>query len=246
MNFWRIVLFIIGTILEINGILLTLRSNFNLGNLMTLGLGAIFLAYGIWFERVNKSFPKWLKIALSAMLCGVIGFSGFLLCFGFSDNVDYKEDAIIVLGAAVHGDVPSVTLKGRLNKAVEYYEKNPDVVIIVSGGMGPQENVTEAYAMEKYLVSKGVPKEKIFKEERATSTYENFLFSKEILDGYFFESYTIAFITNEYHVYRAGGIAKKAGFKDVTHFHSNTLWHSVVTGTLRECLAVVKFWVLGP
>lgn len=243
--FWRVLVIVFGGILTINGLLLFLRTNFNLGNFLTLGLGAILLFYGIRFDWINEKFPKWLKIIIAAGLSFVIAFAGFLFIYGLSDNADYNEDAIIVLGAAVQGDTPSLALADRLDKAVEYYNKNNDVVIIVSGGQGPQENVTEAYAMEQYLINKGVPKNIILKEEKATSTRENFEFSKKILDKTFNKDYKVAFVSNEYHIFRACGIAKSVGIDKTTHIHCGTRWYSVVTGTLRECLAVFKFWIFG-
>ena len=242
--FWRILIIVFGIVLTINGLLLFLRTNFNLGNFLTLGLGAFLLLYGIRFDWVKEKFPKWLKVIIALVLSSVVLLASFLFLYGLNDNTDYKEDAIIVLGAAVQGDTPSLALADRLDSAVEYYNKNTNALIVVSGGKGPQENVTEAYAMEKYLTKKGVPNDKIIKEEKATSTYENFKFSMEILDSMFEDDYKVAFVTNEYHIYRASGIAKRVGYSDITHIHSGTRWYSVVTGTLRECLAVLKFWIL--
>lgn len=99
--------------------------------------------------------------------------------------------------------------------------------------------------MERYLKDKGVAEEVIVKEDKSTSTYENFVFSKKLLDDRLGKSFKVAFVTNEYHIYRALGIAENAGFKDLTHLHSNTRWYSVLPGTLRECLAVMKFRVFG-
>ena len=241
---WRMLVLILGTTLTVNVLFLFFTTNFNLGNVLTLVLGIFLLLYSICFDSINEKFPKWLKSIIAIGMSAVVAFASFLLIYGLNDNVDYKENAIIVLGAAVQGDTPSLALADRLDAAAEYYNKNTDTIIVVSGGKGPQENVTEAYAMEKYLTEKGIPKEKILKEEKATSTKENFEFSKEILDDIFETDYKIVFVSNEYHIYRANGVAKSVGFADINHIHSGTRWHSVVTGTLRECLAVLKFWVL--
>lgn len=244
-NLLQFLSLILGGALTINGLLLFFTTNFNLGNVLTLGLGLGLLLYSIYFDWANKKLPKWLKATAVLCLALALVFASGLYIYGISDNADYTEDAVIVLGAAVQGDTPSLTLADRLDAAVEYHTKNPNALIVVSGGKGPQENVTEAFAMEKYLIEKGVPKEKILKEENATSTFENFTFSKEILDNTLKGEYRTAYITNEYHIYRAGCIAKVTGFENITHLHSGTRWYSVVTGTLRECLAVLKLWVLG-
>ena len=101
--------------------------------------------------------------------------------------------------------------------------------------------------MERYLISQGVSSGHIIKEENATSTYENFLYSKEILDkqlGADAENYTVAFVTSEYHVFRAASVAKVTGFEHITHIHSTTRWYSALPSVLRECLAIIKFWLL--
>ena len=81
------------------------------------------------------------------------------------DKVD-NIDTMIVLGAKVNGTEVSNTLKLRLDKAIEYYNKHKSVNIIVSGGQGNYENITEALAMKNYLVSKGVNINNIIEENK--------------------------------------------------------------------------------
>lgn len=241
--FVRALILLAGALVCFNAVMLFLLSNFNLGNILTLLLGGILLLYGIYFQKVNRDFPKALKIVLAAGMAVLILFAGFLLTFGSVDTANYKEDAIIVLGAAVHGETPSAVLKTRLDSALRYHKKNPDALIVVSGGKGAQEDITEAEAMKRYLVARGVDPNIIIKEENATSTLENFRFSKAILDKLFGGQYRVCFISNEFHIYRASGFAKAAGFANTTHLHSNTRFDSILPGTLRECLAVLYFWV---
>ncbi len=241
----RIIILVIGAAVTVNGIGIAFVSNFNAGILLTFLLGAVFLTVGVLPNSVLQKIPAVVFWILGIGLAAVIAFVGFLLIFGSSDNVTKKEDAVIVLGAAVHGERPSRVLADRLDAAIEYYEQNKNAVIVVTGGKGMQENITEAAAMEKYLVHRGIPKEKIIKEDKATNTYENFVYSKKILDEYFGSEYTAVYITNEYHIFRAGEIAKTAGFENITHKHSTTRWHSLIPGTLRECLGVMKYWVFN-
>lgn len=88
--------------------------------------------------------------------------------YGVRDTVTYEEQAVIVLGAGIKGNQVSRTLQLRLDKTIEYAQKNPNALIVVSGGQGPQETVTEACAMEKYLLENGIRAERILKEEQAT------------------------------------------------------------------------------
>lgn len=231
---------ILGIAVTLDGVFMWLTSNFNLGNVLTLLLGAALLSFGFFHTCLSK---PW-KIAVLAVFILVAVSVTALLGFGLTDTVTYEEDAVIVLGAAVRGEVPSGALQDRLDAALKYHEKNPNAIIVVSGGQGPQEDITEALAMERYLSARGVPMEKILKEERSTSTLENFKFSKVLLDERFGTTYTACFITNEYHIYRAGNFAEQALFPPLTHFHSSTRWYGVLPGVLRECLAVAKYWVL--
>jgi len=236
-KYLKIVIAVIGGIIFVNGLALFFVSNINLGNFLTVLLGMVIVFFVLKFEKI----ARWLKIVLVMCILLSIIFPSFLIIYGESDSTAYKEDAVIVLGAAVHGKTPSLTLKKRLDKTVEYHKQNPDAIIIVSGGQGPQEDLTEAEAMRDYLVGQGVNPDKIIEEGKATSTYENFKFSKEFLDEYFSGEYNVCFITNEYHIMRAGFCAKEAGISEISHLHSNTNLSFLIPGSLRECLAVIKY-----
>lgn len=232
----------------LNGVFLCAFSNFNLGIVLTILFGLFFIFIGIFYEKIKKftktGILKYIKIAVIVLICSEIVFCGFLFAYGNTDNVTYTEDAVIVLGAAVHGDIVSLPLRERLDAALKYYNKNPNAVIIVSGGQGQGETVTEASAMEKYLIAAGVNPEKIIKEEKAESTAENMRFSKRIADGLFGTDYNTVIITNDFHIYRSILIAKKEGLTEISHFHAKLKWYNVLSCYLRESLAVIKELVL--
>ena len=237
-----------GVLILLYGIGFAMVSNFNMGVFMVLALGVLLTVCGIWPEQIKKitshGILKAVKSLIVLGLAFVVGMTGFLIYQGSVDEVTYEEDALIVLGAAVQGDRVSSILAARLNEAAEYAVENPEALIIVSGGQGPQENLTEATAMETYLLAKGIPQECIIKEEQATSTFENFKYSKEILDSKFGSDYICAYVTNEFHCYRAGKIAGQAGL-DANGVSVKTEWWKLPVNYMRESLAVVKFWVLG-
>ena len=158
---------------------------------------------------------------------------------------DGREDAVIVLGCAVIGYHPSNTMYARTYAAINYYKSNPNAVFVLSGGQGPQESITEAQAMKKLMLDGGIPEEKIILEEKATSTNENYKYSKKLLDEYFDRPYTIAYVTNDFHCYRAGELAKNNGFSDVRCIPAYTPKGAVMLCYAREILAVMKLWILG-
>lgn len=124
-----------------------------------------------------------------------------------SGDGDFDADYLIVLGAAVHGDTPSLSLVERLSAAKDYLTKHPDTVAIVSGGQGGGENLSEAQAMYDWLCANGIDPERIIMEDKATSTYENLKLSREIINGRS-DNATVAVVSSEYHLCRAKLIAK--------------------------------------
>ncbi len=241
----KAIIFCLGVAVTLNGIVLSFTTNINTGNFLTLILGALLVLSAVLPKEKILKIPKIIKLIFVIGLAITVVSVSFLLTFGVTDNVSFSEDAVIVLGAGIHGETPSRILRERLDVAIDYYNRNNDVLIIVSGGRGPQEDITEALAMERYLLNKGIPATAIIKEEGSTSTSENFKNSKQILEKQFGTEYSVAFISNEYHIYRAKGIAENNGLKQIKHLHSNTPWYSVLPGTLREILAVIKFWIFG-
>ena len=134
-------------------------------------------------------------------------------------------------------------LERRLAAAAEYCLKNREAVVVVSGGQGPQESITEALAMERYLVEAGIEKESILREEDSASTRENMVNSKRILDEYFGgEAYDTVIITSGYHVYRAQRQAERAGL-ECRHIHAGLAWYEAPVRYIRECAAVVKEFI---
>lgn len=237
----RAALLVVGTALTANALWLAFTANLTVGTAMTAMIGLGCLAWGIWLPR-----GRWITM-LAGLLCIVLAaMAAFLAFVGVQDDARHDETAVLVLGAAVHGDELSRTLEGRLDAALAFRERDPQAVIVVSGGQGPQENLPEAVAMRDYLIAHGVPTDQILVEDRATSTEENFAFSKALLDARFPSGYTVAFVTDEFHVYRAGRIAEAAGLH-ATHVSSRTPWYFWPANYLREDLAVLMLWVTsGP
>jgi len=97
--------------------------------------------------------------------------------------------------------------------------------------------------MERYLIHRGVPSSVIIKEDRSTSTAENFEFSKALLDAHFSDAYEVAYSTNEYHVFRAGAIAESVGIEGASHVSGPSPWYAVIPGAIRECMAIVRFYL---
>ena len=232
-----------GMLLFINTAFMAVVSNFNSGLIFSGIFAILLILYGKYFERLVKI--RWLTFATITAFSLLFALVLFITFYGIADNATFAEEAVIVLGAGINGENVTKPLAERLGKAVEYHMKNPDAIIVVSGGQGFQETITEALAMERFLLAMGIPKRNIVREERSTSTYTNLSNSKDLLDEIFKkEAYNITLITNSFHIYRATRVARTVGF-NCTHYHAKTEWYAIPTSYLRECVAVVKVWIMG-
>ena len=186
------------------------------------------------------------------------------LLIGWSAVTSTRRAAeyVIVLGAKVRGSELSNSLKKRLDKALEYAENNPNTVLVLSGGKGEGEDISEAEAMYDYLQYNGIPESQLLLEEQSVNTVQNIVFSKKVIDYQekykamearesLLDSYKersdsvkIAVLTSNYHVFRAEAIARRqeiepvgvaAACDPVLAVH---LW-------LREAFAVLKDKFMG-
>ncbi|MGR3775648.1 YdcF family protein [Bacillus paramycoides] len=154
-----------------------------------------------------------------------------------------NQDFIIVLGSGLINDKVPPLLASRINKAIDFYWKQASITtpptIIFSGGQGPDENLPEAEAMQKYAIEKGVPLEHTAQENRSVNTYQNMLFSKEIMDSLKPEGkYKSIFTTNNFHLFRAGIYARQAGLNS-QGIGSKTAFYYWPNAMIREYVAIV-------
>ena len=114
---------------------------------------------------------------------------------------------------------------------------------MVTGGLGTHATITEAEAMARFLINHGVPYYRILLEDESTSTHENLTFAMEILEEHFGGEFTAVVISNDFHMFRAVGMARRAGFEDVRRMGARTNWRSVPVNYFREMKAVLWFLV---
>ncbi len=248
MKLFRIVCIVIGILLVLDTILVSMLSNFNLGVILPAILGVPLILLGVFMHHMNGGFwgvVKWFLLACYALGIVFLIVTGVLMGTAAkrADKVD--ADALIVLGAAVHGDRVTWVLSNRLDTAADYLTAHPDAVCVVSGGQGDGESVTEASAMQKYLVErKGIDSSRILEEDRAENTRENFAFSKAMIEERLGADAKIAFVTTDFHVFRAGRVAKKAGI-DAPGIAAPDVWYIRINNFLRECVGIAVYGLRG-
>ena len=220
-----LILFLVPLMLIWNGIVMVRRESGRLSNILSLLLGIIIAAGEISFflfiyyngGSLVYSDQSWLLFFIGAsVLYGSVLMLGFVLYDLFLPLLMRKEnfDALIVHGCAlIHGDQVSKILSGRLDLAASLHHRgNEKGVIVVSGGQGDDETVSEAAAMRDYLLKKGVAEDHILQEEKSRSTKENLLFSVQMIDTG--PEKKLALVTSNYHLYRCLLTAKELGIAE--------------------------------
>ncbi len=145
------------------------------------------------------------RTCIALVILGVLLFLTLLgiILYGNHDDVDGEPKMMIILGCQVKPWGPSILLKDRLNKALDYLEEHPEMTVVVSGGQGPDEHISEAQAMYDYLVAHGFAQERILFEDRSTNTRQNLDYSLAILEENGFDiSDEIIVVSNGFHLSR--------------------------------------------
>lgn len=146
---------------------------------------------------------------LYIVLLGLIVVFILLVIYWYGKKCDDEDcEYVIVLGAGLYGDRLSSSLKRRLDAAF-HYANQKEMPVIVSGGQGRHESVSEAFAMKQYLCKKGMSEERIVMEDASTSTYTNFINSAKYMHAHA----KIMIVTCDFHMFRAVLIGKKCGYE---------------------------------
>lgn len=167
--------------------------------------------------------------------------TGKWIANGQKPIADGTSDYAIILGAKVNGEIPSLSLRYRLDAALDYANKYPHVLLVLSGGQGVGEHISEGEAMKKYLIENGIGEYRLLVESASTSTYENILYSKELMPPSV-ESVTI--ITSDYHLERSKRIARSLDLQtDVVAAKTPKVVEQKLR--FRERLALIKTAIIG-
>ena len=134
-------------------------------------------------------------------------------------------------------------LNAQADAALEYLEHSQIRAVNSIRRQGDGENISEAEAMKRYLVSHGVDESRIITEDKSASTWENFKFSKMILDRRF-PGASAAFVTTNFHVYRAGRVAIMNGI-EAEGYGAKDVWYTKLNNYMRESIAVAVYKLQG-
>lgn len=219
--------------------------------MVTCGIAPILCVYNllsIWESR-NRIGAKVLRTILSVCLVFLVILAcvtaGFIL-YGGDTATAQDYEYLIVLGAGLNGNAPSEILQDRINHAYTYLTAHPDTICIASGGMGSDEQISEALCIYNELTAMGIDPERIWLEDHSTSTVENFRYSLILLQETTGSApERIGVISNEFHLFRVGLIAQSHGLDAdlIPAPTSNILIR--ISYTLREIVALWKYLLIG-
>lgn len=171
---------------------------------------------------------------------------GILVADASVETTALPCDYMIVLGAKVNGTAPSSTLQERIDGAYDYLLAHPETVAVLSGGQGSDEGISEAQCMYNVLTERGIAPERLWLEERATSTWENLRFSLAIIEEKTGSiPKTVGIVSSGYHMYRAGLFAEKCGTEAVAIPTETENKLHFINYYLREIAGVWHYIILG-
>ncbi|MEV6711133.1 YdcF family protein [Lentzea sp. NPDC051208] len=230
-----------------NGVVMVRREGRSLGNLLSLLAGLALLGEMAYFAWGITQPNDWIRGSAFGLFL-VSAYVAFLFVSLLLYSVIYGRtgrrhgfDGIVVLGAGLIGDRVPRLLASRLDRALRLYHRDREAgrspVIVVSGGQGSDEQVSEAFAMSRYLLERGVPEDDVVLEDQATTTEENLRYSKALLAERGLNGRVVA-VTNNYHVFRTAVLSRKQGLR-LQVIGAPTAWYFVPSAFLREFVALL-------
>ena len=219
--------------------------------LVCICLIGLILFYTV-IPLVGLKFPVFAKgvtrIFTALLVAGllVVGTTEALIIHASFGDPGEQVEYMVVLGAKVNADGPSVSLWDRICGAYEYLEEHPHVIAVVSGGQGTDEPITEAECMYRELVNLGIDPKRIWREEEATSTWENFKFSLDLIEEKTGTRPTkLGVLSSEYHLFRASLFARACDVEFVGIPAKTSRASQAINHFMREVAGVWHYILLG-
>ena len=228
-----------------------LMAGYSFSALVCICLIGILLFYNVcsWTKSRFPKSTRVVKTVFTILLCiglVVVGITEALIIHASFGDKDESCEYMLVLGAKVRHDGPSVSLMDRIRAAADYMNAHPEVIAIVSGGKGADEPMTEAQCMYEELTKLGIDPERIWIEDKATSTWENLRFALDLIEektGQRPEK--IGLLSSEYHLFRAKMFAKECGVEAVGIPARTSRLSQMVNHFMREVAGVWHYLILG-
>lgn len=217
------------------------------GSMVLDGMGCVALLLGLAYAVSPQQGLLLVRVSMAAVLTVVLAM-GALLGWVIANNntrISGEPKTLVVLGANLWNHEPSPILMERLKVAAEYLNQHPEANVVVTGGMGDDEPISEASCMARVLEERGVDGSRILLEEAATNTYENLKFTKALLEQRGQSTDNLLVVSSSAHLARVRLLASR------NHLSVSTLSAPLPGGRpyktyfyLREGAALVKSFLM--
>lgn len=251
----RLLILLAASCLLLNGVVFFALGKLNVGTIGPFLLGLVVLLllqfrerWLLWLDARRWRRPAW-RLVLLLFTVWLLSLLVFFVTLARHPQPDATRApaAIIVLGSGLDGREPGPMLRLRLDAALVYAGQFPQAKLVVSGGQGWSEEISEAQAMQEYLQRHGVAPARILAEDRSTSTEENLGYSKRVLQaaGIDVGRQNSLIVTSDFHTLRAEGLARRHGYGAAAVAGAQTPLPIRYNAWFREYFASLSSWVLG-
>ena len=200
---------------------------------------------GVKWPLLSKWATRVFTVILAIGLLVVGTTEAIIIHASFGDPRE-QVDYMVVLGAKVNPDGPSVSLWDRICGAYTYLEEHPQTIAVLSGGQGSDEPITEAECMYRELVSLGIDPKRLWVEDEATSTWENLNFTLNLIEEKTGERpVKLGVLSSEYHLFRASLFAKACDVEFVGIPAKTSRLPQAINHFMREVAGVWHYLLLG-
>ena len=252
--FKRSLSFIMGSLLALDSLWLLALDKIHLGIILPLIIGIGLMLYALFFNRI-QNFIQLTPLRQTLWGCA---WAGFFLWLGtlviFFSYLQYNiqqfntvqpASAVIILGSSIEKGRPSPTLKQRLDVGAAYAKRYPEALLVVTGGLGFKEQISEAAIMSEYLQQQHLAPSRILLEAKSTSTTENLRNVQPLLaQQHISLQQPVVIVTSDFHILRAKAIAKHQGYQQIFTLSAPTPLYIRYNSWLREYFAFISGWLL--
>lgn len=256
MQMKKALLLIIGLFLIADSIWLLSFGKIHFGIALPLLIGSIFILLALFWRPIQHAIQthRWLRYSWRAAwgifglwLLSLAAFFGYMQLQTAQLQDAPQVKAIMVLGGGINKDQPTPAVKQRLDTAAEAAAHYPHAPLIMTGGVGFNDTLSEAQVMAQYLINTHqIDAQRIYQEAKSTSTEENFRNCKALLLQLHIPlDQPIAVVTNDFHLARALAIGKRQGYQHLYGISAPTPLYMRYNNWLREYFAYGSGWLLN-
>jgi len=214
-----------------------------LPNLLLVGLGGVILLLYYFGNRLPHILRSLIFLFLAVLFLFCSALTAVMVHASYFDaDPTAAPQTIVVLSCAARNRKPSRMLRRRLDAAYTYLCAHPQAVAILTGGTDLAHDYSDAEIMQEYLVARGIDPARLYLEEKAASTYENFRFSYALAQQHGLDT-RIAVATDRFHQWRAAHFAADTGFILEEAVPCRTEFFIAPLYYVREWLAIIKYWI---